>query len=138
MRSQSPRIARLLGVRPGEGRLAARVALLFALIEAARGFGEIGVDTLVLSRLGAPPLPYLFVGLGITSLVVALAYGAALGRLARVPLFVGILLGVAALALVQRVALGGGATDVVSPLWLTIYAAVANENWTSQRPNPAR
>ena len=51
--------------RAGRSRL---VALLFASLEAGRGFGEIGVDTLVVSRFGAGSLPYLFIGLGTVEL----------------------------------------------------------------------
>ena len=40
------------------------VACLFAALEIGRGFGEIGVDTLVVSKIGPGSLPYLFIGLG--------------------------------------------------------------------------
>ena len=53
-------------------------------LEAGRGFGEIGVDTLVVSRFGAGSLPYLFIGLGTIGLIASLAYGAALGRFGRI------------------------------------------------------
>ena len=88
-------LTRAIGVRPGEARTIALVAVLFASLEAGRGFGEIGVDTLVVSRYGAGSLPYLFVGLGTASLVAALAYGAALGRLPRIPLLAGLPIGAA-------------------------------------------
>ena len=110
MSSVDHRLARALGVRTGEGRLAAHVALVFAVIEAGRGFGEVGVDTLVLGRFGSDVLPevlpFLFMALGGTSLVVALAYGAALGRLPRGPLFVAILAGIAGLIVVLRLEIG--------------------------------
>src|SRR5215207_770802 len=94
MQALALRLARLLNIRPGEGSLAVRVALLFAIVEAARGFGEIGVDTLVIGRLGTPAFPYLFIALGVASLLAALAYGAALGRVRRVPLFIGVFAGI--------------------------------------------
>lgn len=122
MQAMAP-LARLLSVRPGEGPLAVRVALLFAIIEAARGFGEIGVDTLVIGRLGTATFPYLFIALGVTSLLAALVYGAALGRVPRVPLFVGLLAGIATLIVTQRIWLGTGAEVAVMTLWLTVYAA---------------
>ena len=118
------RLARWLGIREGEGRLVGLVAALFAAIEAGRGFGEIGVDTLLINRFGAGVLPWLFIGLGLASLVGALAYGAALGRLRRGRLFVGLLLAIAAVLAVLRLAIT--ATDSVLPvLWLTVYAAGA-------------
>ena len=119
------RLARLLSVRPGEGRLAIHVALLFWIVEAARGFGEIGADTLVIGRLGSATFPYLFIALGFASLIAALAYGAALGRIPRVPLFVGLLTGIASLIVAQRIWLSTGAEAAVTTLWLTVYAAGA-------------
>src|SRR4029079_3227000 len=86
------RLLRVTGVRPGEGRILGLVAALFTTLEAGRGLGEVGVDTLVVSRFGAVPLPYLFIGLGALSLVAAIAYGAALGRLPRTPLLAGVLI----------------------------------------------
>jgi HEAT repeat protein len=137
MSSFDHRLARALGVRTGEGRLAAHVALVFAVIEAGRGFGEVGVDTLVLGRFGSDVLPdvlpFLFMALGGTSLVVALVYGAALGRLPRGPLFVAILAGVAGLIVVLRLALADGSLLIVAVLWLTVYAAgmlAVTMSWT--------
>ena len=137
MASVDHRLARGLGVRPGEGRLVAHVALVFAVIEAGRGFGEVGVDTLVLGRFGSDVLPdvlpFLFMALGGTSLIVALAYGAALGRLPRGPLFVAILAGVAGLIVVLRFALADGSLLIVAVLWLTVYAAgmlAVTMSWT--------
>ena len=48
---------RAIGIRPGEGRTVAFVAGLFAALEIGRGFGEIGVDTLVVSKIGPGSLP---------------------------------------------------------------------------------
>ena len=125
MQGLAARLSRLLSVRPGEGPLAIRVALLFWIIEAARGFGEIGADTLVIGRLGTATFPYLFIVLGFASLIAALAYGAALGRVPRVPLFVGILAGIGGLMVAQRLWLASGAEAAVLTLWLTVYAAGA-------------
>ena len=86
-------MARMLRVRIGEGRSVVLVVLLFVLAEAARSLGEIGIDTLVSLRLGPQHYPSLFVVLGAVSLVISLAYGAALGRLPRRPLLIGMPLG---------------------------------------------
>ena len=57
-----------IGIRPGEGGRLAGVAALFALLEAGRGLGEIGVETLVQGRFGPSGLPtvlpFLYMGLG--------------------------------------------------------------------------
>jgi HEAT repeat protein len=117
-------LARWLGVRGGEGRLVGLVAATFAAVEAGRGFGEIGAATLFISRFGAANLPYLFVGLGIGSLIVALGFGAALGRVRRRSIFVGALAVVGGLLLLERALLAGGDT-VIPVLWLTVFAAGA-------------
>ena len=122
----SARLGRVLSIRPGEGAAVAGVAALFALLEIGRGFGEIGVETLVQGRFGPTNelptvLPFLFMGLGAAGLVVALAYTAALGRIARGPLFVG-LLGLAAAAIVLLwLGLRTGSDAALLLLWLTVY-----------------
>jgi len=120
-----PAIARALGVRADEGRVVATVALLFMALEAGRGFGEVGIDTLVVSRFGTGTLPYLYIGLGATSLVAALAYGAALGRVSRTPLLAGILLVGAALLGAGRLAIAAGIDGIVPFIWLVTNAAGA-------------
>jgi HEAT repeat protein len=123
------RVLRVLAVRPGEGRLVAGVAAMFALLEGARGFGEVAADALVLARLGPDALPtalpYLFIGLGLTSFVLSLAYAVALGRVARTPLFVGIVTGIAALLVAERIGLAAGVSELVPVIWLTVFAASA-------------
>lgn len=125
---EGARILRVLAVRPGEGRLVAGVAVLFALLEGARGFGEVGADALVLARFGPEALPstlpYLFIALGLTSFLVSLGYAVALGRVARTPLFVGIVTGIGVLLVVERVVLATGA-DMVPVVWLTVMASSA-------------
>ena len=116
---------RLIGIRPGEGRTMALVAASFAALEAGRGFGEIGVDTLVLSRFGAGVLPYLFVALGATSLwrrsPTALRSAGCRGSAC----WSGLPLGAAAVLVVE---FGLTATDhpaVLALTWLTVYAVGA-------------
>ena len=116
---------RAIGVRPGEGATVALIALAFAALEAGRGFGEIGADTLVVSVLGASALPYLFIGLGAVSLVAALAYGAALGRLPRIRLVAGVPIGAAVLLLLERILIATGNPAALGLAWLTVYAVGA-------------
>lgn len=112
---------RLLALRPGEGRIVALLASLFATLEAARGMGEVAADTLVISRFGADSLPYLFVVLGLASMVVALAFGAGIGRFDRRRFLVAVLVGFAAVVLVERVLVMSGASTVVPVVWVSIY-----------------
>jgi HEAT repeat protein len=123
----SGRLARGIGVRPGEGRIVGGVGLFFAIVEAARGFGEVGAEAQLLARFGPAALPttlpYLFIALGAVSLGVALGYAVALARIPRVPLFVGVFGGLAGLLVVERLVLAGGATLIVPVLWLTVFAS---------------
>ncbi len=129
MSSPSSRLARSLAIRPGEGKLAGSVAAVFAVLEAARGFGEVGVDTLILGRFGPDGLPgvlpFLFMALGGVGLVTALAYGAALGRVRRDRLFVAIL----AIADVVIVGLRLGRLAARRPCWRC-------SGWRSTRSAP--
>jgi HEAT repeat protein len=122
------------GIRPAERSFAVLVAAAFAVLEAGRGIGEVGANTLVVGRLGADALPYLFIALGVVSLVASLAYGAALGRIRRGRLFVGLLLGAAGVLIAER-ALVTVAPDVAIPLtWLTVVAAgyiAVTVTWTT-------
>ena len=113
------------GSGPGEGRTVLAFAALFAAMEAGGGFGEIGVDTLVVSRFGAEIFPYLFIGLGTVSLVAALAYGTALGRLPRIRFLSSVLFGAALALLVERVLMATGLPFTVPLTWLTVYAVGA-------------
>jgi HEAT repeat protein/ATP/ADP translocase len=126
-------LIRLLAIRPGEGRRIALVAALFATVEAGRGFGEIGADTLFLRRIGADFLPYVFIALGFISLLVAVVYGAAIGRLKRGPFFVSLLAGLAAILVALRLAMLTGAALVFPAVWLAIYvegAVLGTLVWT--------
>jgi len=117
------RFARAVAIRPGEGRLVVLVAGAFAAVEAGRGLGEVGVDTLVLSRAGADILPTLYVGLGLLGLVITLGYGAALTRSSSQRFFPALLVLLASvLATEWLIALTG--VEAIFPLiWISVYAA---------------
>ena len=113
------------GVRSQERRTVLLVAWVFAALEAGRGIGEVGANTLVVGRLGADVLPYLYIPLGVASLIAALLYGAALGRIRRVRLFVAVLVGIAILLIVERAAIAAGVGLSIPIAWLTVFAAGA-------------
>ena len=111
------------GIADRERRSLLLVAAVFASLEAGRGLGEVGVNTLVLSRLPGDALPYLYIGLGLISLVVAVALGAALGRTRKSLLFGVALTSVAVALAVERIALSSGSDAVLPILWLTVTGA---------------
>lgn len=119
------RIAAVAAVRPDETRTVALVAAVFASLEAGRGIGEAGANALVLARLSADVLPYLFVPLGAISLIAALCYGAGLGRVRRAPLLAGLVAASALIIVIERVLLATGQTVMAPILWLTVNAVGA-------------
>ena len=123
----------LLAVRPGEGRLVALLCAMFATAEAGRGLGDVALVTLFLSRVDAAVLPWLFVALGLVSLVVALGYGAAIGRLPRRPFVVGLLAAFAGTLVVLRVAAATDSIPVFGAMWVVvnvIHAILLTLTWT--------
>jgi HEAT repeat protein/ATP/ADP translocase len=125
-------LARLVRIRPGEGRLVGLLAALFFTVETGRGFGDIAADTLFLSRFGASYLPDLYVVVGLVSLVVSLAFGAAIGRVRRGPLLVALFCTFAAILAFERIVVAGGTSIVLPALWLTVFVVgtiVATAVW---------
>src|SRR5688572_24915125 len=112
-------LARLIAVRPGEGRLVVLVAGSFAAVEMGRGLGETGIDALVLSRIGPDAYPALFIGLGIVGLVTSLAYGAALARSTSERFFPALLLVIAAILAVEWLVALSGIAAIIPLLWIS-------------------
>ncbi|HYH93156.1 MAG TPA: HEAT repeat domain-containing protein [Candidatus Saccharimonadales bacterium] len=109
--------------------MCAYVAATFGALEAGRALGDVGVNTMVLSRLPADALPILYIVLGAISLVLAIAFGAALGRLSKARLFAITLLAVGAVLVIERLAMAGGSTAILPIVWLTVTAA-GTIGWT--------
>jgi HEAT repeat protein/ATP/ADP translocase len=130
--SVAGRLRSAANVREDEVAVIRLIALVFAALEMGRGIGEVGVNTLVLSRLPADALPWLYIPLGAISLVIAVAFGAALGRIAKARLF-GITLVVVAVLLIAEFVLLAAVPDMVPVAWLTVMAAgtmAATITWT--------
>ncbi|HEX5809406.1 MAG TPA: hypothetical protein VFY25_12135, partial [Anaerolineales bacterium] len=102
------RLMQALSIRPGENRMASLVIgiMLFTALGAA--VGGTGIEALFFARFGVEYLPYMFVGLGITSMFISFGTTAALGRIPRrvlyvvIPLFIAIILLIARIALVSE------------------------------------
>lgn len=102
------RFAQALSIRSGENRTASLMIgiMLFTTIGAA--LGGTGIEALFFARFGVEYLPYMFVGLGIISMIMSFGFSAALGSIPRrilyifIPLFIALILIVARLALFTR------------------------------------
>ncbi len=110
----------LLKVRPDEARMAFGVALFFAVIELGRGIGGSAADALFFRRFGVEYLPYLFIGLGITTFIVSLSYAAFLGRVAKRRLFSTLLLSMVLILLAERAAIRLDLPALYPLLWLSV------------------
>ena len=115
----------------------ALVAGAFAAAEAGRGLGEVGVDTLVLSRSGADILPKLYIGLGLVGLVVTLSYGVALSRSASERFFP-LMLVVLAAVLASATLPGWPDVSPIPYAFALVESAATLRRFTIQAPEVAR
>jgi HEAT repeat protein len=114
------RIASLLKIRAGEGRLAALVSLLFACVQAGQGMGDNAASALFLLRFGVNYLPYLFIAAGALTFVVTMAYSAGLGRIEKGRFFMRLLAGSALLLLVEPLEILLDLPFLYPTVWLTM------------------
>src|SRR5688572_29593495 len=128
------RVARALAIRSGEGRLVALVATTFAVVEAGRGLGDVGADTLVMNGpQGTAVLPPLYVALGVVGMVLTVAYTAALAGVRGERFFPALLLLMGGVLLGAWAVAQGGSQEAVSLMWVVVSAASAllfTVSWT--------
>src|SRR5512138_3084402 len=112
------RLTQALSIRPGESRMASLVigVMLFTAMGAA--LGGTGIEALFFARFGVEYLPYMFLGLGITSMVMSFGIAAALGSIPRRVLYVAIPLFIATLLVAARFALFTKYSWLYPALWL--------------------
>jgi HEAT repeat protein/ATP/ADP translocase len=114
------RLATILKVRSDEGLLVLLVALLFGCIQAGQGLGDNAASALFLLRFGVDFLPYMYMFLGGLTFVTTLAYSVGLGRFERNRFYLSLILGLAVLLVVERVALAADFRFLYPVLWLTV------------------
>jgi len=112
------RLAEILKIRSGEGRMATLVIGLMLFASGGYTIGNTGVEALFFSRYGVDFLPYMYMALGLLSFFITLGITALLGRIRHETLYV-------VLPIVITVLLVGGwgllftKLDAVYPiLWL--------------------
>lgn len=112
------RLAQLLSLKPNEGRLASLTigVMLFTAFGAA--LGGTGIETIFFARFGVDYLPYMYIGLGITSMLTSFIITVALGRIPKKILYVAIPLLIAALLVGARFALLTKLNWLYPVLWL--------------------
>ena len=63
------RLAQVLKVRPGEGRMVALLVGLMLFTSAGGSIGGNGIEALFFSRFGVQYLPYMYMALGAVTLI---------------------------------------------------------------------
>lgn len=112
------RLAELLAIRPGEGRLAALVIGLMLITALGSGLGVTGIEALFFARFGVEFLPWLYMGLGTLSFLTSLLITAVLGRVPRQTLYLILPLTLAGLLVAAWAVLGLNLRWFYPVLWL--------------------
>ena len=117
------RLAKLLGLRPGEARPVGLAVAVSFFASAGLMIGQSGIEALFFARFGVSKLPVMYLVLGGTMFALTFAFGALLGRLGRGPaclLVPGVLAGAAAAG---RIAFEADIAWITQALWLLQGAA---------------
>jgi HEAT repeat protein len=112
------RLAQALSIRPGESRLASLMIGIMLFTAMGASVGGIGIEALFFARFGVEYLPYMFLGLGITSMIVSFGITAALGSIPRRILYLAIPLLIAIILVTARLALFAKLSWLYPGLWL--------------------
>src|SRR5512147_1413383 len=112
------RIFHLLSIRSGEERMASLVIGVMLLTSLGAAFGGTAIEALFFARFGVEYLPYMFIGLGITNMIMSFGLTALLSRIPRPVLFISMPLVMAAVLILGRLALLSGPNWLYPAMWL--------------------
>ena len=102
------RLAQALSIRSGEGRMASLMIGIMLFTAVGASLGGTAIEALFFARFGVDYLPYMFLGLGVTSMIISFGTTAALGSIPRrvlylvIPLFIALVLTIGRLALLTK------------------------------------
>ena len=116
-------VARVLRVRPGEGRVTALMVGLAFVSTASLSIGESGISALFFERVGADSLPYVYLLQGATTFVIMLGLTGTLARIGHRRAYLAAPLSLAAVLAAERAALASGAVWIYTALWITVAIA---------------
>lgn len=112
------RLAQLLSIKPGESRMAFLLIGVMIFTSVGAALGGTGIEALFFARFGVDYLPYMFLGLGVTSMIMSFGVTALLSRIPRSILYMGVPLLMTVLLVVARFALFTGWNWLYPALWL--------------------
>src|SRR5919106_3599248 len=102
------RLTQALSIKPGESRMASLMISIMLFTAMGASLGGTGIEALFFARFGVEYLPYMFLGLGVTSMLVSFGTTAALGSIPRGVLYIAIPLLIAGVLIMARLALLSG------------------------------
>src|SRR5215217_6141931 len=112
------RLMQALSIKPGESRMAALMIGIMLFTAMGASLGGTGIEALFFARFGVEYLPYMFVGLGITSMIMSFGLSAALGSIPRRALYISIPLLISVILIVARLALFTKLSWLYPALWI--------------------
>src|SRR5215210_5126521 len=112
------RLAQMLSIRVGESRMASLMIGIMLFTAMGAAVGGIGIEALFFARFGVEYLPYMFIGLGVTSMLISFGITAALGSIPRRILYLAIPLLIAGILVMARLALFAKFNWLYPALWL--------------------
>ena len=112
------RLYQFLSIKSGESRMASLTIGIMLLTSLGAAVGGTGIEALFFARFGVEYLPYMFVGLGITSMIMSFGVTALLSRVPKHILYVAIPLLVSIVLVIARFALLTGSNWLYPALWL--------------------
>ncbi|MBI5354044.1 MAG: cyclic nucleotide-binding domain-containing protein [Chloroflexi bacterium] len=118
MSTFASRLRTVLNIHADESRLAALVIGVMLLTSAGFTLGSTSIGTLFLTRFGVEYLPYMYLPLGIISLVTSLGITALLARVRREALYIFIPIGIAVLTVIAWLMLFSTWKSIYPILWL--------------------
>jgi HEAT repeat protein len=111
-------LAQLLSIKQGESRTAIPVIGVMLFTSMGAALGGTGIEALFFARFGVEYLPYMYIGLGITSMLTSFVIIGALGRIPQKVLYIAVPFLIAVLIIVARLALLTGVNALYPILWL--------------------
>src|ERR1044071_2591223 len=112
------RLAQALSIRFGESRMASLMIGIMLFTSMGAALGGTGIEALFFARFGVEYLPYMYVGLGITSMILSFGLSAALGSIPRRVLYVSIPLFITMILVLARFALFTRFSWLYPALWI--------------------
>ncbi len=112
------RLTQLLSIKPGESRMAYLLIGVMIFTSMGAALGGTGIEALFFARFGVEYLPYMFLGLGVTSMIMSFGVTAVLSRIPRQVLYTTVPLLMAIVLVFARFALLTGTNWLYPALWL--------------------